>query len=89
MLHMVTVQVSRSKRWRDVSAYLEQGGSSSAGFAVKRNYCKYLLSYECKYDRGGIDPKPILVAMEMAIKKDSRRSGKHHSGAVPAADETG
>jgi len=43
---------------------------------VKRNYVKFLLPYECKFDLGDIDPAPIIAAMEAAVKKDSRRHGK-------------
>jgi len=49
------------------------GGSTSAGFTLKRNYGRFLFPYECKFDRGDVDPTPLLAAMETPSRKDSRR----------------
>lgn len=65
-------QISKGKRWRDVASAIGIGGSTSAGFTLKRNYGRYLFPYECKFDRDDIDPVPLLAAMETP-KKDSKR----------------
>ena len=49
------------------------GGSSSAGFTLKRNYGRYLFPYECKFDRNDVDPDPLLAAMETPSRKDSKK----------------
>ena len=61
------------KQWRDVSSALGFGGSTSAGFALKKNYCKYLFAYECKYDRDDIDPNPILVSLDLLSKLETKK----------------
>lgn len=66
------VEISKGKRWRDVASAIGIGGSTSAGFTLKRNYGRYLFPYECKFDRDDIDPVPLLAAMETP-KKDSKR----------------
>ncbi|ESO05293.1 hypothetical protein HELRODRAFT_137241, partial [Helobdella robusta] len=55
------VEVSKNKKWRDVSSALNMGPSSSAGFVVKKNYGKSIFPFECFHDRGNIDPAPILA----------------------------
>ena len=66
--------MTKQKKWRDISTALNIGGSSSAGFTLKKNYCKYILPYECRYDLDNADPAPILAQVEAAQKKDSRKS---------------
>ena len=52
---------------------LNLGVSGSAGFTLRKNYVKFLLNYECKFEHGGMDPAPILAQLEaMSQKKDKR-----------------
>ena len=54
------------------------GSSGSAGFTLRKNYVKYLFPYECRFERGGIDPTPILAQIDaMSQKKDSRKSSSN------------
>ena len=66
--------MTKNKKWREVSTSLNLGASSSAGFTLKRNYAKFLFPFECRYDRGNIDPAPIIASMEMSSKKDSKKN---------------
>jgi AT-rich interactive domain-containing protein 1 len=66
--------VTKQKKWRDISNALSIGASSSAGFTLKKNYCKYVLPYECRYDLNNADPAPIAAVIEASQKKDSRKS---------------
>lgn len=68
------VQVTKNKKWREVSTSLNLGASSSAGFTLKRNYAKFLFPFECRYDRGNIDPAPIILSMEMSSKKETKKN---------------
>jgi AT-rich interactive domain-containing protein 1 len=67
------VEVTKNKKWRDVSGALNIGASSSAGFTLRKNYTKYLFPFECRFDLGNADPNPILASLETPSKKDSKR----------------
>ena len=72
--------MTKNKKWRDVSSALNIGGSSSAGFTLRKNYAKYLFAFECRFDRGNVDPLPILAQIDASSKKDSKRSSSSTSG---------
>ncbi|ESO07267.1 hypothetical protein HELRODRAFT_76486, partial [Helobdella robusta] len=57
-------ELNKSKKWRDISSNMGLGSSSSAGFTLKKNYAKYLYPFECKFDRGDIDPLPFLSSLD-------------------------
>jgi len=65
--------VTKNKKWREVSMGLNLGASSSSGFTLKRNYAKFLLALECKYERGDIDPAPIIASLKSASKKETKK----------------
>lgn len=62
-------QVTKSKIWKDVAGMLGIGASSSAAYTLRKHYTKNLLAFECHYDRGGIDPIPIIQQVEAGSKK--------------------
>ena len=66
-------QVTKQKKWREISGLLNIGTSSSAGFTLRKNYTKYLFAYECYFDRGNVDPGPILAQIDAQSKKDSKK----------------
>ena len=66
------LQCTKNKTWKDIAAQLGIGASSSGAYTLKKHYGKNLLAYECHYDRGGIDPAPILAQVEAQIKKKSK-----------------
>lgn len=45
------------------------GASSSAAYTLRKHYTKNLLAFECHYDRGGVDPLPIIQQVEAGSKK--------------------
>lgn len=45
------------------------GASSSAAYTLRKHYTKNLLAFECHFDRGGIDPLPIIQQVESGSKK--------------------
>ncbi|TNN11005.1 Trithorax group protein [Schistosoma japonicum] len=57
-------EVIKARRWKEISQAIQISASASAGYALRKNYCKFLLEYECRFDRGGIDPRPLLVHIE-------------------------
>jgi len=64
-----------------VSTILNLGASSSAGFTLKRNYGKFLFALECKFERGDIDPAPILASLEASTKKESKKAAAERAAA--------
>lgn len=62
------MQVCKKKQWKQVGAVLATTTSQNAAFSLKKAYIKYLLPYECKFERGGIDPQTVLNAVD--TKKD-------------------
>ena len=77
-------QVTKSKKWRDVSSALNIGPSSSAGFTLKKNYGKHLFPFECRFDRGNIDPAPLLAFLDQPSKKESKKAAAERAAAVAA-----
>nr|XP_061824650.1 AT-rich interactive domain-containing protein 1B-like isoform X1 [Nerophis lumbriciformis] len=48
--------VNKNKKWRELSATLSVGTSSSSASSLKKNYIQYLFAYECKMERGEEPP---------------------------------
>ncbi|KAF3428626.1 hypothetical protein E2986_01809 [Frieseomelitta varia] len=62
-------QVTKNKTWKDIAGLLGIGASSSAAYTLRKHYTKHLLAYECHFDRGGVDPQPIINQVEAGSKK--------------------
>lgn len=56
------------------------GASSSAAYTLRKHYTKHLLAYECHFDRGGVDPQPIINQVEAGTKK----KGAKGTSSVPS-----
>ncbi|XP_075146944.1 trithorax group protein osa isoform X2 [Haematobia irritans] len=67
-------KVTKSKTWKDIAALLGIGASSSAAYTLRKHYTKNLLAYECHFDRGDIDPLPIIQQIEAGTKKKSAKA---------------
>ncbi|XP_046669924.1 trithorax group protein osa isoform X4 [Homalodisca vitripennis] len=66
--------VTKNKIWKDIAGLLGIGASSSAAYTLRKHYTKNLLPYECQFDRGGIDPQPIINQVEATSKKKSSKA---------------
>lgn len=79
-------QCTKTKAWKDIAAQLGIGASSSGAYTLKKHYGKTLLPFECHFDRGGVDPGPILAQVEaqQTKGKKSSASGKNSSNPPPA-----
>lgn len=71
------LQVTKNKTWKDIAGLLGIGASSSAAYTLRKHYTKNLLAYECHFDRGGIDPQPIINQVEASTKKKSGKSNSN------------
>ncbi|KAL7642723.1 UNVERIFIED_CONTAM: hypothetical protein RMT77_007288 [Armadillidium vulgare] len=67
-------EVTRNKHWKDVAAVMGIGASSSGSYTLRRHYMKHILAYECKFDRGGVDPQPIISQIESSQKKKTSKT---------------
>ena len=68
----VFVQCTNKKAWKEIAAELGIGPSSSGAYTLKKHYGKNLLPFECHFERGGIDPGPILAQVEAQSKKKGK-----------------
>lgn len=76
--------MTKNKTWKDIAGLLGIGASSSAAYTLRKHYTKNLLAYECHFDRGGIDPQPIINQVEASTKKKSGKSNSTPStGELP------
>ncbi|CAB3238560.1 unnamed protein product [Arctia plantaginis] len=73
------VEVTKNKTWKDIAGLLGIGASSSAAYTLRKHYTKNLLAYECHFDRGGIDPQPIINQVEASTKKKGGKSNSTSS----------
>jgi len=66
------LECTNKKAWKDIAAQLGIGPSSSGAYTLKKHYGKNLLPFECHFERGGIDPAPILAQVEAQSKKKGK-----------------
>lgn len=57
-----------------MAAVMGIGASSSGSYTLRKHYMKHILAYECKFDRGGVDPQPIINQIETAAKKKTTKT---------------
>lgn len=78
--------MTKSKIWKDIAGMLGIGASSSAAYTLRKHYTKNLFPFECHYDRGGVDPLPIIQQIESGSKK---KAPKQVSAPSPDANHKG
>lgn len=66
--------MTKSKTWKDIAGLLGIGASSSAAYTLRKHYTKNLLAFECHFDRGDIDPLPIIQQVEAGSKKKTTKA---------------
>ncbi|XP_033209829.1 trithorax group protein osa isoform X4 [Belonocnema kinseyi] len=77
---MEVCKVTKNKTWKDIAGLLGIGASSSAAYTLRKHYTKHLLPFECHFDRGGVDPQPIINQVEAGSKK----KGSKGTASVPS-----
>ena len=83
-LPLLLLQCTKNKTWKDIAAQLGIGASSSGAYTLKKHYGKNLLPFECHFDRGGIDPGPLLAQVEATSKK---KPAAKNSANTPASSQ--
>jgi len=65
------LKIAKTRDWRDIALKLNIPNSTTTAFNLKQKYITLkLFNYECKYDRGGIDPEITLVDIEKRSKNN-------------------
>ena len=80
-------EICKSRKWKEVTGIVV-GRESSAPLAntVKKHYIKFILPYECKFDRNNIDPQQLIAQIEAPKeKKKLNNSSSGKSGAPSPA----
>ncbi|XP_039262266.2 AT-rich interactive domain-containing protein 1A-like isoform X1 [Styela clava] len=62
-------EVTRSKEWTEISNAMGLGNTSATGFTLKKQYCKYLYGFECRFERGEPEPQEALARVIEANRK--------------------
>ncbi|XP_049954826.1 trithorax group protein osa-like [Schistocerca serialis cubense] len=90
------MEVTKNKTWKDIAGLLGIGASSSAAYTLRKHYTKNLLAFECHFDRGGIDPQPIINQVESTSKKKMTKTSSvpspgssNSQDSFPAAGSSG
>ena len=78
-------QCTNKKAWKDIAAQLGIGPSSSGAYTLKKHYGKNLLPFECHFERGGIDPGPILSQVEAQSKKKGKAAQSNPRAPSPGS----
>ena len=78
-------QCTNKKAWKDIAAQLGIGPSSSGAYTLKKHYGKNLLPFECHFERGGIDPGPILSQVEAQSKKKGKNAANSARAPSPGS----
>ncbi|XP_052809896.1 trithorax group protein osa-like isoform X3 [Mya arenaria] len=73
------VEVTKAKKWKEICGLINVSGSASAAFTLKKNYIKFLFAHECRYDRGNMDPAPVLAQMDQDLEKKRAAKNKHRA----------
>ena len=64
----------KQKKWRELAEQLVGNNTSCAASSVRKLYLQYLFQYECAFERGGVDPRPIMAQIESAMHDKRVRS---------------
>ena len=71
------LEVIKTKRWKEISQLFNINASASAAYTLRKNYCKYLLDYECRFDHGpgpGTDVRVVAAQIETLSGKKKKSS---------------
>ncbi|XP_065557930.1 trithorax group protein osa-like isoform X1 [Artemia franciscana] len=79
------IEVTKNKTWKDIAGQLGIGASSSAAYTLRKHYTRNLLRWECRFDRGGIDPNPIISQYETTSHKKKKNAEQAAAAAAATA----
>uniref|UniRef100_A0A5K3EGI9 ARID domain-containing protein n=1 Tax=Mesocestoides corti TaxID=53468 RepID=A0A5K3EGI9_MESCO len=84
------LEVIKTKRWKEISQIFNINASASAAYTLRKNYCKYLLDYECRFDHGpgGADVRVVAAQIETLSGKKKKPSVGSMGGAGSEMNES-
>lgn len=71
---LASAQLMKLKRWRELAENLVHNNTSSAASLIRKLYLQYLFEFECAFERGGIDARPIIAQIEAATEDKRLKS---------------
>ncbi|XP_055356781.1 trithorax group protein osa-like [Paramacrobiotus metropolitanus] len=71
------VEVQKTKHWKDIAGYLGiSAPNPNTAYTLKKQYMKFLLPYEARYERGGVDVNSLIEQADAAVARSpSKGSG--------------
>uniref|UniRef100_T1JY34 ARID domain-containing protein n=1 Tax=Tetranychus urticae TaxID=32264 RepID=T1JY34_TETUR len=73
------LEVSKTKAWKEIATLCGCMVNPSSSYAIRKQYIKHILPYECKFDRGGIDHTTLIAPNEKKTKKSKETMSPGHS----------
>lgn len=71
-----TLQVQKAKNWKDIATHLGiSAPNPNTAYTLKKQYIKFILPYEARFDRGGVDPESLVQAAEALSARAPGRGG--------------
>ncbi|CAF2092739.1 unnamed protein product [Rotaria magnacalcarata] len=81
-------KVAKSRHWRDIASTLNIPKTSTAPFHLKQKYINFkLFHYECKYDRGGVDPDTTLTEIDKTQEQRLKTVNKKNDNKLVAIQD--
>ncbi|CAF5153919.1 unnamed protein product, partial [Rotaria magnacalcarata] len=81
-------KVAKSRHWRDIASTLSIPKTSTAPFHLKQKYINFkLFHYECKYDRGGVDPDTTLTEIDKTQEQRLKTVNKKNDNKLVAIQD--
>lgn len=77
-------EVTKGKLWKECAQLCNIANSSSAAYTLRKQYMKHMLHFECKFDRGGIDPAPVILQLDAATNSKKKTAALKASNAAAA-----
>lgn len=78
-------EVTKGKLWKECGQLCNIANSSSAAYTLRKQYMKHMLHFECKFDRGGIDPAPVILQLDAATNSKKKSAALKATNAANAA----
>ncbi|CAG0886192.1 unnamed protein product [Cyprideis torosa] len=77
------LEVCQKKTWKEI-AHSMNITNTQGSYTLRKQYIKFLLPYECKFDRGGMDYNAALTEMEKYVGGKKKSSPSTRLSSAPA-----
>lgn len=66
------VEVCKNTSWKEIAEICGFPITSTTAYSLRKKYTKFILPYECKYDRDEVDPESIILQTDVKNKRSNR-----------------